>query len=94
MKTKYILIKWLGDSEMTEIISVSDMRKKWLGMDYKPVTYISNFSVDTTAYLYVSQIYRKQNRTQKECLSVECRQVIDLGFVTENFCKQLEFSFE
>ena len=37
---------------------------------------ISQFSVDTTEYFYVSQIYRKHNRTQKESRSLQCVKVI------------------
>ena len=38
---------------------------------------ISQFSVDTSAYFFVSQIYRKQNRTRKESRSLHCGQAVN-----------------
>ena len=41
--------------------------------------------MDTSAYFYVSQIYRKQNRTRKESRSVQCGQAVSVklvGFVS------------
>ena len=45
-----------------------------------------SFDVDTSAHYYVSQIYRKQNRTRKESRSVQCGQ----GVKTAQNCWILE----
>ena len=44
---------------------------------------IGQFSVDTSAYFYVSQIYRKQNRTRKQSRSVQCGQAVRSSLLQE-----------
>ena len=56
---------WLVDTELTEILSLSDIENRWLVTHLK----INQFSSDTSAYYYVSQIYQKQNQTRKQSRS-------------------------
>ena len=48
----------------------------------------SRISVDTSAFYYTSQTYRKQNRNRKQNRSVQCGHTVKLYTVIKHFTKK------